>query len=46
MKFFETFYEIYGQRWYGRTWDTSLVEGLDEYIKENGLEDRPEDYED
>lgn len=45
VKFFETFYEIYGQRWYGRTWDTSLVSGLDEYIAENGLEDRPEDYE-
>lgn len=44
IKFFDTYYEIFGQFWKGRTWDTSLVKGLDEYISENGLEDKPEDY--
>ncbi len=45
VKFFDTYYEIFGQLWKGRKWDTSLVKGLDEYIAENGLEDDPEDYE-
>ena len=30
--------------WHGRTWDTSLVKGLDSYLKENGLVDSPDDY--
>lgn len=45
IKFFEAYNQIYGQQWWGRTWDVSLVKGMDEYLKENGLEDDPADYE-
>lgn len=44
VKYFEVYENIFGRQWFGRTWDTSLVEGLDEYIKENHLEDDPENY--
>lgn len=44
VKYFRVYEEIYGRQWYGRTWDTSLVKGLDEYIKANHLEDDPADY--
>lgn len=44
IKFFDTYYDIYGRMWKGRTWDTSVVKGLDEYIKSNGLEDDPANY--
>ena len=45
VKYFEVYDEIYGRQWYGRKWNISLVKGLDEYIKENGLEDDPANYE-
>lgn len=45
IKFFDAYYDIFGRLWNGRTWDTSLVKGLDEYLRENGLEDDPENYE-
>lgn len=41
IKYFDAYYDIYGNTWSGRTWDTSLVKGMDEYIRENGLEDDP-----
>lgn len=44
IKYFDVYEDIYGQQWFGRKWDTSLVEGLDDYIKENGLEDDPANY--
>lgn len=44
VKYFRVYEEIYGQQWFGRTWDTSLVKGMDEYLKENGLEDDPANY--
>lgn len=44
VKYFDAYYDIYGQLWQGRTWDTSVVKGLDDYIKENHLEDDPADY--
>ena len=46
VKYFDSYYDIYGQLWQGRTWDTSVVKGLDDYIKKNGLEDDPADYAD
>lgn len=45
IKYFDAYYDIYGRFWFGRTWDISVVKGMDEYIKENGLEDDPENYE-
>lgn len=42
VKYFEAYYAAYGNKWKGRTWDISLVKGMAEYIKENGLEDEPE----
>lgn len=45
IKYFDAYYKAYGQIWKGRTWDTSVVKGLDDYIKQNHLEDNPEDYE-
>ncbi len=45
VKYFKTYEDLYGQQWYGRTWDISLVKGMDEYIKENHLEDDPANYE-
>lgn len=45
VKFFDGYYELFGQLWRGRTWDISLVKGMDEYIREKGLEDDPADYE-
>ncbi|MCH5203760.1 MAG: class B sortase [Oscillospiraceae bacterium] len=44
IKYFDGYYQIYGKLWKGRTWDTSVVKGLDAYIKENGLEDNPANY--
>ena len=50
VKYFDGYYDIYSSFggkdyfWHGRTWDTSLVKGLDSYLKENGLVDSPEDY--
>lgn len=45
VKYFDAYYDIFGDLWQGRTWDISLVEGMDEYIRENGLEDDPANYE-
>lgn len=42
IKYFDAYTQAFGNKWNGRTWDTSLVKGMDEYIKENGLEDKPE----
>ncbi len=42
IKHCESYANIYGNRWKGRTWDISLVKGMAEYIKENGLEDPAE----
>lgn len=39
IKYFDAYYEIYGNTWSGRTWDVSLVKGLEEYLRENGLSD-------
>lgn len=50
VKYFDGYYEIYSgfggkdYFWHGRTWDTSVVKGLDSYLKENGLVDSPDDY--
>lgn len=44
VKYFKVYEDIFGRQWFGRTWDISLVKGMDEYIKENGLEDDPENY--
>lgn len=44
IKYFDGYYQIYGNLWKGRTWNTSVVKGLDAYIKEHGLEDDPSDY--
>lgn len=44
VKYFKGYYQIYGNLWKGRTWDTSVVKGLDAYIKEKGLEDDPANY--
>ena len=41
-KFFEAYYDVYGNTWKGRTWDVSLVKGMEEYLRENGLWDEPE----
>lgn len=46
IKYFDAYYDIFGWNlWQGRTWDTSVVKGLDDYIKSHGLEDDPKDYE-
>lgn len=42
IKYYDGYYEIYGNTWHGRTWDISKVKGMEEYIKENGLEDESE----
>lgn len=42
VKYFEAYYSAYGNKWKGRTWDVALVKGMEEYLKENGLEDPPE----
>ena len=44
IKDFQAYKEAYGNRWSGRTWDVSLVKGMEEYIKANGLEDDPANY--
>lgn len=44
IKYFDAYYEVFGQLWKGRTWDTSVVKGLDDYIKRNNLEDDPANY--
>lgn len=41
VKYFKTFYSIFGEQWHGRTWDVSKVKGLSEYISLHGLEDEP-----
>lgn len=41
VKYFDAYYSAYGNKWKGRTWDVSLVKGMAEYLKENGLEDVP-----
>lgn len=43
IKYFEAYDTAYGSRWSGRTWDTSLVAGMDEYIEKHGLQDNPEE---
>ncbi len=35
----DAYNKVFGDKWTGRTWDTSYVKGIDEYIKENGLEE-------
>ncbi|MBQ9947715.1 MAG: class B sortase [Oscillospiraceae bacterium] len=42
VKYFDAYYAAYGNKWKGRTWDVSLVQGMAEYLKENGLEDPAE----
>ena len=44
VKYFDAYNNAFGDKWKGRTWDTSLVPGIDEYIKKNGLEDDPANY--
>ena len=50
VKYFDGYYDIYSgfggkdYFWHGRTWDTSEVKGLDAYLRENGLDDNPENY--
>lgn len=44
IKYFDAYYSVFGQLWKGRTWDTSIVKGLDDYIKRNNLEDDPSNY--
>ncbi len=41
IKYFEAYYDVYGMTWTGRTWDVSLVKGLEEYLRENGLWEDP-----
>ncbi len=41
-KYFEAYDTAYGSKWEGRTWDTSLVAGMDEYIEKHGLQDEAE----
>ncbi len=43
IKYFDAYYKIYGNTWNGRTWDTSLVKGMDAYLEENGLVDKPKE---
>ena len=42
IKYCEAYIRAYGDKWDGRTWDVSLVKGMAEYLKENGLEDPAE----
>lgn len=42
IKYFDAYYDVYGNTWKGRTWDVSLVKGMEEYLRENGLWDEPE----
>ncbi len=44
VKYFDAYYEIYGNRWKGRTWDLSLVKGMKEYLEKEGLMDDPANY--
>lgn len=45
IKYFDAYYDIFGWNlWQGRTWDTSVVKGMDDYIKSHDLEDAPENY--
>lgn len=44
IKYFKVYEDIFGKQWHGRTWDISLVKGMDDYIAENHLEDDPADY--
>lgn len=41
-KYFEAYDTAYGSKWDGRTWDTSLVAGMDEYLEKHGLQDEAE----
>ncbi|MGN1119764.1 MAG: class B sortase [Oscillospiraceae bacterium] len=43
VKYFDAYYEVYGNTWKGRTWDVSLFKGMEEYLRENGLWDEPEE---
>ncbi len=43
IKYCEAYIRAYGDKWKGRTWDVSLVKGMAEYLKENGLEDPAEE---
>lgn len=42
IKYCEAYIRAYGDKWEGRTWDVSLVKGMAEYLRENGLEDPAE----
>ena len=42
-KYFEAYTAAYGNRWKGRTWDISLVQGMEEYLDKHGLQDPPEE---
>ena len=44
VKYCEAYTRAYGSKWKGRTWDISLVQGMKEYLEENGLMDEPENY--
>ncbi len=41
-KYFEAYDTAYGSKWNGRTWDISLVAGMEEYLDKHGLQDIPE----
>ncbi len=43
-KYFEAYDNTYGSRWKGRTWDISLVKGMDEYLTKYNLHDSPDNY--
>ena len=43
IKYFDAYYDVIGNTWKGRTWDVSLVKGMEEYLRENGLWDEPEE---
>lgn len=44
IKYFDAYNQVFGRTWTGRTWDTSVVKGLDDYIARNNLEDDPSNY--
>ncbi len=44
VKYFDAYTKAFGNKWKGRTWDVSLVQGMQEYLEKNGLVDDPADY--
>lgn len=43
IKYCDAYYQAFGNKWKGRTWDIDLVKGMREYLEENGLMDEPEE---